>query len=198
MLCDYNCGNLAIKKNKSGRWMCCESANSCPANKLKNSNALKQSGRDWKKIASQMTDDAKSRQAWSKGLTKHEHAGIAKMAKTLTGKRKITDQVKLQKRIYWEQCQFDLSNVIHKVLGFQLLEQHGMYHKVKNKGGVVRDHRISIDYGFKNKISPDIIKHPANCRFVPVYANSGKSTKCEISLQQLVEEINTWNNTMLP
>ena len=72
-----------------------------------------------------------------------------------------------------------------------------MYHKVKNKGGVVRDHRISIDYGFKNKISPDIIKHPANCRFVPVYANSGKSTKCEISLQQLVEEISIWNNATL-
>lgn len=40
-LCSYGCGQIAKFMNGSGRVMCCERHNSCPANRRKNSSGLK-------------------------------------------------------------------------------------------------------------------------------------------------------------
>ena len=40
-LCNYGCGELGIYLNKSGKYMCSKSANSCPINKEKNSLRVK-------------------------------------------------------------------------------------------------------------------------------------------------------------
>ena len=49
MLCDFGCGNKAVKKFKSGRYCCSESTSKCPAMKLKN-NQSKRYKFDWPEI----------------------------------------------------------------------------------------------------------------------------------------------------
>jgi len=111
------------------------------------------------------------------------------MSETKLGKRKVTDEAKLKKMIYQEQCTFNLAGIIETIKGYDLLVKYGMYSRKTNPSGVVRDHRLSIDFGFKNQIDPRIISHPANCEFIPHKANASKSSKSSITLQELLEEI---------
>ena len=74
-----------------------------------------------------------------------------------------------------------------------LIEKHGMFSPTKNPTGVSRDHMVSIDYAFKHKIDPSIIRHPANCRIILQKDNSQKHTKSEISLDELLERISDWD-----
>ena len=41
MICDYGCGNLAIKTLKNGKNCCCDKTSSCPGMKIKNREAVK-------------------------------------------------------------------------------------------------------------------------------------------------------------
>ncbi len=79
---------------------------------------------------------------------------------------------------------------------FDLIREHGWY-KPKNKGnnlnGVSRDHLISVRYGFDNKIDPKILSHPANCKLMQHNNNVSKYTNCELSLEQLLERIDQWD-----
>ena len=188
-LCSFGCGKEVLFQSKTGRGRCAKSPNSCPENRKKNSQGLKTSGRDYLAEYQNKTPDAKERMAWAKGRTKNDHPSLMKQSQTSTGKRRITDQERLNKTIYWEQCQFNLAGCIESVLGYNDLVSLGMYHKTKNRDGVVRDHRVSIAYGYENSIDPKIISHPANCRFVPTKKNSSKSRRCEISVEQLLDDI---------
>lgn len=80
---------------------------------------------------------------------------------------------------------------------FTLIEQFGWY-RAKNRGdnpnGISRDHLVSVKYGFDNNIDPKIISHPANCQLIRHNENVSKGIKCKISLEQLLEKINYWNN----
>jgi len=192
-LCSYGCGNIANFINGSNRLMCCKSSNSCPANKLKNSQGLKRCNRDYRETYKNIPQDSKNRMAWARGLTKETDLRIAKAAKNQEGKRKITDQDKLNKVIYREQCQFNLVGIIERVEGFDLLKKFGMYNRRSNKIGVVRDHIISVHYGYKNNIDPKIISHPANCRFIQHIDNAKKTFKCDISVEELLQKIDKWD-----
>lgn len=98
---------------------------------------------------------------------------------------------------YHRDCQFDfaLSDYPDK-FDFNLLEKFGCY-KAKNRGdnpnGISRDHMISIRYGFINNIDSSIIKHPANCNLMRHNDNVRKFTKCSISLEELIQKINAWD-----
>lgn len=100
-------------------------------------------------------------------------------------------------QIYRRECQFkfNLSDFPDE-FNFTLIENHGWY-KAKNKGnnlnGVSRDHMVSISYGFKNKINPNIIGHPANCELMIHNNNSKKHSKCTITLNELLLKIKEWN-----
>ena len=201
-LCSYGCGNVAKFINGSNRLMCCKSSNSCPANRKKNSNGLKNCGRDYVETYKNLPREIKSKMAWAKGLTKETDQRILNAAINQTGLRRITDQERLNKVIYQEQCQFNLAGIIEKVEGFELLKEFGMYNRHTNKTGVVKDHAVSIHYGYKNKIDPKIISHPANCRFILHKDNAKKSMKCSITIEELTEKINKWDregnwNTLL-
>ena len=58
-------------------------------------------------------------------------------------------------------------------------------------GAYQLDHKISIAYGFKNGISPEIIGHIQNLEFIPWKSNSSKSSKCSITLEHLEQLIKT-------
>ena len=80
-------------------------------------------------------------------------------------------------------------NNIHLVKGYDLLLKFGKYDPKFNPLGVVKDHRVSIKYGFDNNIDPKIIGHIKNCEFIQNHINLSKSFKSSISLKVLLYEI---------
>lgn len=186
-LCGYGCGERARFINNSGNFMCGDSANKCSVNRMKNSDKALESYENGRSIS-----DFGNKRGWSKGLSKETDDRVLKQSNSLTGKRRITDEEKLKKVIYRESCDFNLSSCIEKVMGYQMLVNLGMYDLNKNPGGVVRDHRISVLYGFKNNIDPKIISHPANCEFILHSSNARKTFRNSCSLEQLMEDIEKW------
>ena len=93
---------------------------------------------------------------------------------------------------YRYECRFkvNLSNV-HSVKGYELLLSSGLYDKSLNPNGVVKDHRVSIKFGFDNKISPNIIGHLKNCEFLPYKQNAQKSSNSSTTIEKLLLEIST-------
>lgn len=41
---------------------------------------------------------------------------------------------------------------------------------------------------------PSIISHPANCQLIQQTKNSSKGTKNSISIEELIKDIENWNN----
>jgi hypothetical protein len=90
-------------------------------------------------------------------------------------------------------CRFNIqSNILPFIKGYDLLCKFGLYCKEYNPHGVVKDHRYSVAAGFKNHVSPDILKHLANLEFLLVADNIKKSDTCSVSLEQLLQEIQIW------
>lgn len=189
-LCSYGCNQTAIFKFLSGKYCCSRAHNSCPSNRKKNSEGLQKSGRDYKADYKSLPDETKNRMAWARGLTQDDPR-VAKFAFNSKGKRRITDETILKRVLYREQCNFSLAGIIHNVRGYGLLEKYGMYSK-KNPNGVVRDHRVSVNYGYKNNIDPKIISHPANCEFLQHKDNARKTFTNSISLEELLVDIEKW------
>lgn len=79
---------------------------------------------------------------------------------------------------------------------FSLIETYGWY-KAKNRGnnlgGVSRDHMYSVKDGFLNNVDPKIVAHPANCRLIRQGDNASKKDKSCITLEQLLERIEIWD-----
>lgn len=82
---------------------------------------------------------------------------------------------------------------IKRIKGYYLLKDVGIFHPTRNPNGVVKDHRLSVKYGFDNKIDPSIVGHVANCEFLRFGDNGAKSSTCSVSLRFLQEEIKVWN-----
>jgi len=76
--CSYGCGSIANFINGSNRLMCCKSSNSCPENKRKNSQGLKNCGRNYSETYKNLTQDSKDKINWSKGLTKDIDPRVAR------------------------------------------------------------------------------------------------------------------------
>lgn len=83
---------------------------------------------------------------------------------------------------------------LRRIAGFNKLVELGWYNKDSNPKGVVKDHRLSVKFGFDNKIDPVILSHPTNCEFLTVAENSRKSYDCSISLLELQKAITEWNS----
>lgn len=79
---------------------------------------------------------------------------------------------------------------------FELINEHGWYspsNKNNNLNGVSRDHMYSVNKGFKNKIDPKIISHPANCKLMIHNDNISKNNKCSITIEDLLTKIDNWD-----
>lgn len=188
MYCKFGCG---LKVVKDGR--CNEAWSRCPVLRFQNSQMMKEKWRNGKTSSySSFSQETKDKMAWSRGLTKENDARIKNIAEKLKGKSRLSDEERVRKLAYWRDCQFDLRGVIQFVLGYDLLLKFGMYHRIKNKNGVVRDHRISIEKGFLHGIPSKLISHPANCRFLTSLKNSQKSKASEINYEQLLLDIKVW------
>jgi hypothetical protein len=72
MLCEHGCGQNALFQTKGGKNICCKSANSCPAVKLKNSKGVQNaydSGvrKSAKDVYAALPKDVKEKMNWNKG-----------------------------------------------------------------------------------------------------------------------------------
>ena len=100
-----------------------------------------------------------------------------------------------EKELYYLKSEFKFKEEdFKKVKGYELIEQYGMYHSINNQSGVSRDHMISRNYGWLNNIPPEVIAHPANCEMIIQSNNASKGTKCSITLEELYERIEHWND----
>ena len=80
------------------------------------------------------------------------------------------------RRITQEQ---DLQSLEHyeKRITQALLKEHG-YKIYRSESYYALDHITSIWYGWKNNISPEIIGHISNLRYIPSLDNCNKGIKC--------------------
>lgn len=87
-------------------------------------------------------------------------------------------------------------NTFPNEFDFSLIEKYGWY-KAKNHGdnlgGVSRDHILSVVDGFKQRINPLLIAHPANCRLLIHSENISKGCKSNFTLHELNEKITSWD-----
>ena len=77
-ICSYGCGLVARFINKSKKLMCDTSSNKCPAVKQRNSNGLKNCGRDYVETYKNIPQESKDRMNWARGLTKEIDERVAR------------------------------------------------------------------------------------------------------------------------
>lgn len=116
--------------------------------------------------------------------------------KTLLDGCEDVERVKLTQNIYRKQCAFRFAlKTYPNEFDFDLIKESGWY-KAKNHGdnlkGISRDHMLSVNEGFRLKIDPYLISHPANCSLMPHSKNSSKHDGSSITLEELKERINAW------
>jgi len=78
-----------------------------------------------------------------------------------------------------------------------LINIYGWYspsNKKNNLQGISKDHKFSVLDGFRNNIDPKIISHPANCELMLFSENSSKKSDSSISINELLQSINLWDN----
>lgn len=113
-------------------------------------------------------------------------------------KKKICDNCKLTYYEYYRPtCEFKFNlNDYPDEFDFNLLENYEMYsptNKKNNLNGISRDHMYSVRDGFINKISPEIIKHPANCKLMIHDENNKKHHNSSITIGELLDRIKNWD-----
>lgn len=97
------------------------------------------------------------------------------------------------KRAYQAQCRFRFhTSQFPEIFDQAAIDSVGLYHSVNNPNGLSRDHMFSIEDGWKQKVDPDIISHPANCRLIPHPENLRKRTDSIITLSELLRRIENW------
>jgi hypothetical protein len=98
---------------------------------------------------------------------------------------------------YKNRCKFKFSlNSFPNEFDFKLIETFGWYspnNKKNNLQGVSRDHILSISDGWKNKIPPEIVSHPANCQLLLQSKNASKHKSSSITLEELEIKIKEWD-----
>lgn len=104
--------------------------------------------------------------------------------------RKVGRSVTDEKTLYYKACKFQFDPYsIPEIPGYDDLVLLGIYHPVNNPSGVCRDHMISVSYGWRNNIDPEIISHPSNCQFITNIKNIKKGDKSSLTLDDLKKRI---------
>jgi hypothetical protein len=97
---------------------------------------------------------------------------------------------------YYDACRFRFAiSEYPDLFDSSLINNYGWYStdpKNQNLNGVSRDHKISISYGWKYNISPEILSHPLNCELVLHKANQKKRHNISISVEKLIQQIKSW------
>lgn len=74
------------------------------------------------------------------------------------------------------------------------LNQFGMW-SVKNKNGLSRDHKLSVNDAIRNNYEPYYVRHPLNCEIMSWHDNNKKKTKSSISYGQLKKLVDDYESS---
>lgn len=87
-------------------------------------------------------------------------------------------------------------NVFHypDLFDLEFVKEIGFRNSNSNPNGVTRDHKISVNEAIRNNYDPYYIKHPLNCELMLFEENNKKKTKCSITYEELVLQVNQYNN----
>lgn len=86
----------------------------------------------------------------------------------------ISDKDIYYKESKWPKKMWDL---IENSKQLKLLKENGVFNCRTNTKGVVRDHIYGRMNGFNNKVFPEILRHPCNCRILMHSNNVSKRSK---------------------
>lgn len=107
--------------------------------------------------------------------------------------RSVTDE----KAVYYKKCSFSFDPYsMPDIPGYEKLLALGIYHPLHNPTGVCRDHIVSVAYGWRNNIPPELISHPCNCQFLTNAENIAKNDKSFLTIDELRTRIE--NMSMSP
>ena len=168
---------------------------------IKNSEKFKNltSSKEWKnhmsKIAKKQSEEGKINFKNLHLLEVQEQARETKRKNRI--ERILSEDINDKKR-YKNDCQFNFNLKDYpEEFDFSLIEKYGWYsapNKGKNLNGISRDHMFSISDGYKNKISPLLISHPANCQLLRHEENFHiKNHRSSITIEELKNRIEIWN-----
>ena len=104
-----------------------------------------------------------------------------------------------EKERYNLECSFKFSdNLLPYLPGYENIVKYGWYNPISNPNGVAKDHMVSKNYGWThNKIDPYLLSHPANCMIMPHPENNNKRARCSITVNELIERVEWFNETLL-
>lgn len=110
----------------------------------------------------------------------------------LHGDKNIDHRRKFDLKKYRENCEFRFSIFDYpKEFDLVKFKKFGQYNE-QNKDGLVRDHIFSINDGLDRKISPILLRHPANCAIMDYNSNNRKHKRSDLTLKQLCNRILKW------
>lgn len=107
------------------------------------------------------------------------------------GKRyRVEQEDFMDYKTYRRAARFRISDFTN-IQGYSLVESHGWY-DTTDTSMASKDHMFSVKDGWLNKISPELIAHPANCQIIPFKENRNKSDQSCITLAELYDRIKNW------
>lgn len=171
-LCDHGCGLPAKTISTWGKYCCSDSYTKCTGYLILLSS----------RVESSWVDSDKRKEETRESLIRrlHNKETVDKGRKTKWAKWGMENATEAQWkefRKYGRSCR-KLSQTWAKDNGHQLGQQ--TFHV---------DHIYSIADGFRNKVSPLILSHPANLRILEAKKNSSKGPKSDITLDELLIRI---------
>lgn len=150
-----------------------------------------------KKRSKETKDKIKKSNEKYRNLLKEKHCRYCSEIKVMSYYGSVCEDCKGPYKVYKEQCSFKFNIYdFPDLFNLSLIEKYGWYSpknsKNPNLNGVSRDHIFSISNGFKLGIDPKIISHPKNCSLIRHSENNKKNIKCNITLEELLEKINSY------
>lgn len=150
------------------------------------------------KISNTLKNKPRREKSDKNRLEKKKVCKICLMNEITEKHKKICNDCKLSYYEYYRpSCffRFDVKD-FNQEFDLSLVEQYGWYsptNKRNNLKGVSKDHMYSVMDGFRNKIDPNIISHPANCKLLLFSDNSIKKDNSSITIDELLKRIENWD-----
>lgn len=174
-LCDHGCGQLAIHRNTGGVYSCNTNSHRCPEYIRQHSIRIQE---QWK-IAPE-SRRIQTKKIFEEQVVYNEDARH-KSRESISKRRIIKASDAKDYRSYARKC---------RKVAQKWAKENG--HKISRDTFHV-DHRLSLVDAYNAKLDVAIASHPANLQILPAIDNSRKWGHSEITVDQLLEEIEKYN-----
>lgn len=120
--------------------------------------------------------------------------------------RKISPHTKSLKEQYYKKCSFKFNVYDYpNIFDLSLITKYGWYScpgkkrkdKIKNINGVSRDHKVSINEGYKKSYDTYYMSHIMNCDLILHSENKIKNTSSSISYDELIRLVDEYDKSSM-